>query len=399
MLLAYGFTVPKNPFDIVLININAPTGSPLEEARSMWRARNIDHEGPGKLHIRSIEHPDYTSAPERVSSIFSISLLANLSTLVLNDREVKSTMFQRDQTMVMLKLGDSPVEWQRNIVATCAQLAVECRARLDRLNAHDSGREGEPSNTIQAYAKVYRDSQHSILNSAYQLCEYELLRSRSDTNDPVQVLQKEYGMPQEAIVKLNHCIKSKSFSMMPEKVMLSSAEAVDMLDDATRQSLQEAIAEMKDSQSKPISGTVFNKIIFTVFLAYADLQKGLNPTGLSRRLESWLRHLDRWYPVTSQTDLTLPTDELLLLLEPLLNISPEDAWSQELICWAWSVVEEEAVTFPDSHTVEKLTKNSFGEAQHSESDPQAKARARGKVQSSKLELLLYFPKEENVDIL
>lgn len=399
MLLAYGFTVPKNPFDIVLINIKAPPGSPLEEARSIWRARNIDHEGPGKLHIRGIEHPNCESASERVSSIFSTSLLATLSTLVPNDREIKSTMFQRDQTMAMMRPGDNAVEWQRNIVATCAQMAVECKARLDRLTALDWGRGKEPSNAIQAYAEIYRDSQYSILDSAYQLCLYELLYSRSDTDDPVQVLREVYRTPQEAVVRLDRSIKSKPFSVVPKGVMLSSAEALDMLDDATRQGLQEAISELHESRSEPLSGTVFNKILFAVFLAYADLQKGLDPSGLSRRLSSWLSHLDRWYPVTSQTDLILPTNELLPLLESLLNISPEDAWSQELICWAWSVVEEETVTCPVSHNTKKLTMSGFGEVHESGSYPQVKTHEHGENQNSRLELLLYFPTEEKVDSL
>ena len=304
------------------------------------------------------DHPVSKAAVDRQSAVFSTSLLSSISTLVANDREIKCELFQREQTMIAKTAKDNPFDWQRNLVATCAQLATECKARLDLLTTHTS-RLGDalakPSNSIQSYAKIYRDSQTSILESAYYICCYDLFRSRSDPGNAEQKLEHQMearGLLKDGRTRIFDLIRSKPDSIIPEGIMFSTTEALAILDDTTRQGLEEALLEIgigrqteNGLQKSTKDEIILAKIQFAVFVAYIDLQNGLNASVLSTHLRSWLVNLDRWYP-TSNTELLMPTEELLPLLEPLLNVSPEDAWSQELICWAWSIVEEETVSFP-----------------------------------------------------
>ncbi|KKY18539.1 putative set domain protein [Phaeomoniella chlamydospora] len=361
LLLAYGFTIEDNPFDIVLINLKAPPESPLDEARRLWRAQGIDRDGPGKLCILNTSHPNVDSAKNRQEALFTESLLASISALVANEREMRSPLFQRELNGYTHTSRDNPLEWERNMVAIYAQLAVECKARLEILARSDPSRPNRtPANTTQRHARVYRTGQQSILECAYHLCCYELLRSQSSAkvtaDQRIERRMKAYGA-ENVQSKVLDFIKAKAQSEVPERVMFSSGEALEYLDDTTRVGLTEALVAIEESRS--VTGRLLAKIQFTVFLALADLQKGQIPTILSGRVRAWLGELDRWYPVTN-TDLTLPTEELLPLLESLLNIRPEENWSQELICWAWSIVEEESVVMPTSDSGNVLDSDGSG---------------------------------------
>ena len=180
LLLSYGFIIEDNPFDHVAIALKPPPpGSPLATARKHWK-QDIRSTLDYRSYIFSISHPralpDAASSLE--SSIFSYDLLDTLSILKGNDRELQ-TMYILTQTLMSSSLA-KPHKFDdfRNLLAVLSQLHLDCKARAERLRS--TYPQGNPQNTKQRHAKVYRDHQLTIVETATALCELVLVRACSD---------------------------------------------------------------------------------------------------------------------------------------------------------------------------------------------------------------------------
>ena len=364
MLLAYDFVIKDNPFDVVYIRINAPRQSPLEKARQLWQDTKVPHR-TGPDFILNIRHPTSRAAKNRQFGVFSESVLAAYSTLVANERELSTPLFRREYSAIGLTSTDDPLDHERNLVSTCAQLAVECQARLRKMKHVILG---EPASPVQEYAKIYRESQESILECAWHLCSYELLRSRSagprhgDLDETFKVSLASTST--ETRSRVLDFVEAHPDSMVPDDVMFSVDEVLKVLDVATIQGLEEALKEIehqiasheengepggtlqdKNVQRKQaIPPSLLAKINLAIFLAYISLQT-MRGVSIPTRFAGWNTILQEWYP-RSDTELTSPTMELLPMLESLLNVLPDEEWTQELVCWAWNVMEEQTVNMP-----------------------------------------------------
>lgn len=180
LLLSYGFAIPDNPFDHIAIALKPPpAGSPLATARKEWRL-DLRSTPEHRSYIFDISHPraESGSASCLESSIFSYDLLDALSILKGNDRELQ-TMYIMQQTLMSSALA-KPHKFEdfRNLLSVLSQLYFDCKARAGRLRTTyplDS-----PQNTKQRHAKVYRDRQLSIVETATALCELALARASSE---------------------------------------------------------------------------------------------------------------------------------------------------------------------------------------------------------------------------
>ncbi len=203
LLLTYGFIIENNPFDHLVISIRVPPGSPLEVARKVWK-QDLRSDPEKRCFIFDHKHPEATSAVALETSLFSFDLLDSISILCANEREMQS-MNARSQSLISFCLGKAPkFEDGRIILATLSQLLRECSVRATKLkatdpsriakperaddsqsgdniaNEHDSeqgngsDRGREPANAKQRNAKVYRDGQLEIVETAVAVCKFVL---------------------------------------------------------------------------------------------------------------------------------------------------------------------------------------------------------------------------------
>lgn len=177
LLLSYGFTIQHNPFDHVSIALKPPpAGSPLATARKEWKL-DLRSTLEYRSYIFDMSHPRASpgSATCLESTIFSYDLLDALSILKGNDRELQ-TMYLMQQSLMSLALA-KPHQFDdfRNLLSVLSQLYLDCKARAERLRT--TYPLSSPQNTKQKHAKVYRDRQLSIVESATAVCELVLGRA------------------------------------------------------------------------------------------------------------------------------------------------------------------------------------------------------------------------------
>lgn len=207
LLLSYGFTIPDNPFDHVAIALKPPPpGSPLATARKEW-TQDLRSTPEYRSYIFDICHPraEPGTASCLESAVFSYDVLDALSVLKGNDRELQ-TMYVMQQTLMSSALAN-PHKFGdfRNFLAVLSQLYVDCKARTERLRS--TYPLSSPHNTKQEHAKVYRDRQLSIVETATAVCELILTLACSERAQPKILADLEHHMSWPAFDNLKALLK------------------------------------------------------------------------------------------------------------------------------------------------------------------------------------------------
>ncbi|KAI9814626.1 MAG: hypothetical protein M1827_003182 [Pycnora praestabilis] len=175
LLLGYGFCLPSNPFDQVAIKLNMPSNpnhSAIRNQQSSYINSIVSpNETPpdGYYYIRSPDH--YTSGYENVSAelrAFPPSLIDNLSILVANDREMG--LLQKRPNLHWPTLNGG----RRNMLALICQLLQVLQRKYNEITWFDHLLPKDPTNDKQRNAKIYRDSQISIIRAAINPLMYKL---------------------------------------------------------------------------------------------------------------------------------------------------------------------------------------------------------------------------------
>ena len=365
-MVGYGFAIASNPFDHYAVGLRVPPGSPLVETRS-WNADRQDDDY--KCYIFNIEHPRAISASCLEASIFSFDLLDSISVLSANDRELQ-TMFESKETYMSSRITRKKISDNRNLLHTFVQLHQECQARLRLLRATDpAARDPKyltaPSAPNQQFAKIYRDSQTSILATAVALCRYILLRSRA--NGPSEgVLKMLRAAPELAetdtqSIRDLQTLVARHVSLIRSNELLGYSEIEGLLTlqslEELRQVMQLTQSGLKDSQG---SGHRDRSRLAMLVAAVCQFPKEL-PTSFA----TWLRKVKDWYPPDDPNWTTMPADddgeEIKSLLESLAKFGDititnghssvtghtAKKWcTVEMLCWGWNVVGEESVRVP-----------------------------------------------------
>ncbi len=367
LLLAYGFTIPNNPFDHVVISIKPPPGSPLAIARTWKPDPRSDPER--RCFIFDRQHPSSTSAKTVESSIFSFDLLDSISVLCANERELQ-TMLARRQTLMSYCLGEKPkFEDGRLILSTLRQLLRDCSARAFRLKATDPARftpAMSPMNPKQRNAKVYRESQLSIVETAVAVCSFLLRSATSEKTDEKIISELRPELSPSVLGNLESLLRHDRLTHPFE--LLTPTALYEMLPSEMSTALREcfsALAVHFPGGTADVSED-FNKSRFAVTLAavYGDYLHGVK---LSGRITAWLEQLVEWYPPDHESWAYVPASgpyspgeepplELMRLLAARAALSPTTSpashlkrWLRpERICWGWNVMEEEIVSVPRS---------------------------------------------------
>ena len=219
LLLSYGFTIQDNPFDHVSIALKPPpAGSPLATARKEWKL-DIRSTLEYRLYIFDMSHPrarpDSASCLE--STIFSYDLLDALSILKGNDRELQ-TMYLMQQSLMSLALA-KPHKFDdfRNLLSVLSQLYLDCKVRAEKLKT--TYPLSSPQNTKQKHAKVYRDRQLSIVESATAVCELVLARACSERAQDKMVADLQHHTSWPAFNNLKALLKLHTVITRPHELL------------------------------------------------------------------------------------------------------------------------------------------------------------------------------------
>lgn len=371
LLLAYGFTIENNPFDHVVISIRVPPGSPLADART-WKP-DYRSDPQRRCFIFSRQHPQSTSARSLETSIFSFDLLDSVSLICANERELQ-TMYARKQTLMSYCLGvSSKFEDGRIILATLSQLLTDCTERAARLRASDPVTTTPgitPSNTKQQNAKIYRDSQLRIVETAVAVCKYVFKSATSEATDEEILADLHQEMPGPVLQDLQTLVSRHDRLTHPHE-LLTSSSLLAMLPDSLSTPLQKCLSEVEsnlqrigDWERTPSSSLDKTRLAIILSALFGECAHGVK---LPHRVSEWLQQLVEWYPPDNESWAYVPTPgpwapgeepppELMNLLAARAAISPKmpaesrvKRWLRpERVCWGWNVMEEEMVRVPTS---------------------------------------------------
>ncbi|EHY57691.1 hypothetical protein HRR83_005401 [Exophiala dermatitidis] len=367
LLVAYGFTIPDNPFDHVVISIRAPPGSPLEIARK-WQP-DLRSDPERRCFIFTHQHPQSTSARSLETALFSFDLLDSVSVLCANEREVQ-TMYTRQQTLMSYCLQETPrFEDGRLVLATVSQLLRDCSQRAARLRATDPTTMNAgvtPSNYKQQNAKVYRDSQLNMVETAAAVCKFVLKVATSEDASETILANLRQELPESIFDNLQTLVNRHGRLTHPHE-LLSSTGLLEMLPQSLSTSLQNCLSEIESNLqriSDAVDPTSLEKGRLAVMLS-ALYGEYLHGTRLPHRISAWLQQLVEWYPPDSELWSYVPTPgpwvpgeepppDLMNLLAARAAISPRmpaesniKRWLRpERVCWGWNVMEEEMVRVP-----------------------------------------------------
>ncbi|RMZ88192.1 hypothetical protein DV736_g4581, partial [Chaetothyriales sp. CBS 134916] len=368
LLLSYGFVIPSNPFDHVVIALKVPEGSPLAMSRSWLKDERSHPQFTGFLF-----QPDHPAAggPWLENMPFSYDLIDGMSVLLANDRELQ-TMVTTKRTLMSTSLGKNKTfDNYRNLLQSLGQLLRDCRARAERLRL-TYPKDPESRSTKQASAKIYRDSQYDIFQTACIITEYVLIRAMTEWSreEIEQMLMSRYDG--NTIERLQNVMKSHRCVTRPAE-LFTVQRMIAMLPLEARDKVRLRLLTIKDvlaraNQGSALTDLVISKIEFAMLLstAYHEYVRG---TKLPSRLTSWILQLCQWYPPTDPNWTYVPHDGpwdageepplgLVALLRArgrltsLDNAPKKDdvVMRPEILCWGWNVMEEEGVTVPGDLT-------------------------------------------------
>lgn len=386
LLLAYGFTIPENPFDHLVISIKPPPGSPLEATRT-WKP-DLRSDPERRCFIFNPQHPRSTAATVLETSLFSFDLLESISVLCANERELQ-TMFTRKETLMSYSLGEqNTFEDNRIVLATLSQLLRECSVRASRLRGTDPSNLSPPitpASLKQANARIYRDSQLSIVETAVAVCQFILRSAMCEEPSPIILARLRVEHPGPVFESVEQLVRRHGRLVLPSE-LLTPAAMLEMLTAELSTPLQKCLAALEThlrTTEEADGARDFSKSLFAVILAalYGDNGHGIK---LPRRITARLKQLAEWYSPGSEAWAYVPTPgpwapgeepppgliKLLAAAAAMSSSMPTEFYVKrwlrpERVCWGWNVMEEEIVRVPTS--ILNPTASSSGAGQEQDS--------------------------------
>lgn len=367
LLMSYGFVLEDNPFEHVLISINAHPGTPLEIARA-WPMDERSNDNYN-CYIFDISHPIVKEGKYLERSLFSYDLLDSISVMCSNDREFQ-VMGAKQQTLMSTCLPTGFDDF-RNVLATLAQIMLDCRARAERMQATDPSHANPPvqvQNQKQRNAQIYRQKQASILRAAEGVCAFALLNASADETAESLIAKIRIKFPEiytpelEDICKRLRCITSKNELFTTTRLMyLLPPTEVNIIRSCLRE-VENFILESIPSHVRSHEDRMKTSFSITLSALCHAYRTGIQ---LSGRLRTWTQELTSSYPPEDPNWSYVPSpgpyapDEeppaaLTILLgtasRVVSSLTVDSAvrfWLEpKMICWAWNVMEEEIVRVP-----------------------------------------------------
>lgn len=367
LLMSYGFVLEDNPFEHVLISINAHPGTPLEIARA-WPMDDRSNDNYN-CYIFDISHPIVKEAKYLERALFSYDLLDSISVMCSNDREFQA-MSMKQQTLMSTSLPTGFDDF-RNVLATLAQIMLDCRARAERMQATDPSRADPPvqvQNQKQKNAQIYRQKQASILRASEGVCAFALLNASTDEQaiDLIRRMRNKfpeiYSPELQDICTRLRCLTSKN-------ELFTATRLMHLLPPSETNNIRSCLKEVENFilESVPDHVRSHDDRVRTSFSITLSALCCAHRAGivLSRRLRTWIEELTSSYPPEDPNWSYVPSPGpyapgeeppaaltiLLGTIPRVITSSPSNrairAWLEpKMICWAWNVMEEEIVRVP-----------------------------------------------------
>lgn len=173
-MMNYGFCLANNPCDYRTVGLRAPPGSPLyfarEQQKQLFPDSNNDNEDP--FYVFNIFYPLLAPNTPMEHTIFSPALFNAVSVLAANQRELETLEISEHAIQIANAYGNS-----RTALAAISQVIIELITHIVRLKSTDP-EPRQPYNLKQAHAKIYRESQITLSESALVIAAWSLQRAR-----------------------------------------------------------------------------------------------------------------------------------------------------------------------------------------------------------------------------
>ncbi|KAL1999632.1 hypothetical protein VTN02DRAFT_4256 [Thermoascus thermophilus] len=390
LMMNYGFCIPGNPVDYRVVSLRAPPGSPLYEAQG--RQRQLFPDAPVKTEDRyyvfNVSYPQLDPNAAMEHTIFSPALFDAVSVLSANDREFETLQVSEEAVRIPVQ----PYGNSRNILASLSQIVIELITHIVKLKS--SAQTSQPQNLKQIHAKMYRDSQVTLSETALVIAEWTLARAREQgttaSGGPGREKLLESLLSRlpagkfsdETIAQIRSTILGRESLLKHEGELFQFRDLFGALpaemQEPGRNCLRSVLSQAERFIAPQRPDNASGPLGFAVFLCFLvatyRLTTGSPEDGrvqLSPRLARWARFLLDTYPAPpDDVAWVLPDedDEALLsnfddLAETMRSQNPQffssvahltgdwqdDAWwlSPNWLRWAWMAAEQETVNVPD----------------------------------------------------
>ncbi|KAL7273848.1 hypothetical protein RUND412_003263 [Rhizina undulata] len=290
LLMGYGFTISGNPFDTVVLKFNPPLAPGQQAIRELQIAAYPPTDSPPGIHHLSLV-PD-----SETNSLYPRSLLDIFQIITASPSDIPR--LQSNPTAVSVSL--------RNTIATHNQLLLAMKRKVAGIVTGNQTLEREPVNSKQRSAKVYRDTQVSILSSAISESESVLKGALANAN----------------VIRLENALREQPFADAVEVCFGTKGE-----DD--------------------IRGMGMEDIVFVLYLCWKYIASSSSPS--SSEWEKWFRTIVRTYGSPGDED---DVDEeaqqnyedvFPAAAEAAEDVFGGDMWTAGMMAWGMKVYQMEGV--------------------------------------------------------
>ncbi|KAI9373808.1 hypothetical protein BJX61DRAFT_501329 [Aspergillus egyptiacus] len=396
LMMNYGFCLADNPCDYRTVSLRAPPGSPLHAARAQRKQLfpNAVNDAEDPYYVFNIFYPLLAPDIPMEHSIFSPALLNAVSILAANQRELETLEVSEHAIRIQpTTYGNS-----RASLAALSQVTIELITHIVRLkSAAPDPSATPPSNLKQTHAKIYRDSQIRLSETALVIASWSLHRARlhnlQGTWPETKHLLHEHTsrIPPSKfpphITSQIHVRTLQRPSLLPhtgelfslsESLTLLPAEIQNPASDSLTTILKHASRSIPPLRGIPAPSSPFRFPLFTCFIiAIHNHSQTLPSTGdhqssaLPSRLSTWASFLLTHYPPPPTDvawalededdeallssldevleDMRVRRSEVFSALEPFVGSADADSWwlSPNWLRWAWMMTEQECVQVPE----------------------------------------------------
>ncbi|KAL2813184.1 hypothetical protein BDW59DRAFT_178327 [Aspergillus cavernicola] len=408
LMMNYGFCLAENPCDYRTVGLRAPPGSPLQIAREQQKRLFPDssNDAEDPYYVFSVFYPLLSPDIPMEHSIFSPALFNAVSVLAANQRELETLEVSKHE----IRVSDI-YENSRAAIAAISQIIIELITHIVRLRVSGPEESKQPENLKQTHAKIYRDSQIRLSETALVIAAWTLQRARlhglqGGWDETKQLLNNHMArispgkFPQEVQSRTQVRILERPSLLTSSGELFTLPESLALLSVEIQTPLQECLKTISTTASRRISAlrgipqeaSPFRFPLFACFVIAAHTTTRHNhslPSGqrqraspLPPRLSQWANFLLTHYPpppsdvawaLEDEDDEALlsefnevlermrerNTDALFSNLEPFItgvqgdddddDDDDDDAWwlSPNWLRWAWMMTEQECVQAPE----------------------------------------------------
>ncbi|GLA82116.1 hypothetical protein AtubIFM56815_006295 [Aspergillus tubingensis] len=389
LMMNYGFCISGNPCDHRIVSLRAPPGSPLYMAKSHQLQMYPDlavGEPEDHYYVFNVFYPLLAPDMSMEHSIFSPALLDAVSVLAANNRELETLEITNQGIKIPNVYGNS-----RALLAALSQVIIEVVTHAAKLRA--SGEDLQtPTNLKQTHAKVYRDSQIMLSETALVVAAWTLNRARLHNftgtwEETKRVLGAHMGriptgkFPEEVYSRLQVRILERKSLLTNNGELFTLGELPDLLPTAMQQPCKacfQDILSVSESAIPMLRGSGGSSpFAFPMFLCLVAAAHTASKSGASEdfkpspRLSRWASFLLENYPpppndvawalededdehIVSLFDETLEKMRsqnagVFTSLAPYTGDWQKDDWwlSPNWLRWGWMIGEQECVQIPD----------------------------------------------------